>query len=201
MKKLPITSLIAVVALAASASAFAQNSKFTASRTFEYDPDKTGIAVAYWDRNSGETDASGNTKFGLHLEKNGINTVNAAAGAALDGLKGVVVQAGDKFAYDMKNTSGPLQSGPRFNVSWTLNGTSGFSFGGGSNNATQSPGQQVGWTRYTLDMTNPAQAFPPVPAGASIESVILIIDEGPAVYDLDNIGFNNQVAGKPGTSN
>src|SRR3954454_609447 len=110
MKKL--SSLFAIAALTVSASAFAQNAKFTASRTFEYDPDKTGTAVAYWDRNSGEPDASGNTKFGLHLEKNGINTVNAAAGAALDGLKGVVVQAGDKLAYDMKNTSGPLQSGP-----------------------------------------------------------------------------------------
>jgi hypothetical protein len=199
MKKLTLGSLIAVTALAAS-SAFAQNAKFTASRTFEYDPDKTGVVVAFWDRNSGEADLSGNTKFGLHLEKNGANTVVAAAGAALDGLKGVTVQAGDQVAYDMKNTSGPLQSGPRFNISWTLNGTSGFSFTGGSNNATPAMAQETGWTRYILDLSNPAQSFPPVPAGAVIDSIILIVDEGPAKYDLDNISFRNQTAGKPGSS-
>jgi hypothetical protein len=30
---------------------------------------------------------------------------------------------------------------------------------------------------------------------------VLIIDEGPLVYDLDNINYNAHVAGKPGSSN
>ena len=198
MKKL--SSLIAVAALTVSASAFAQNAKFTASRTFEYDPDKSGTAVAYWDRNAGETDSNGNTKFGLRLEKNAPLNANVSVGAVLDSLKGVAVLAGDKMAYDMKDDSGPPQDGPRFNVSYTLpDGSSGFSFVGGSANATKTAGQQAGWSRYTLNLQNPAQAFPVVPAGAVLESVVFIIDN-PGKYLIDNIGFRNQVAGKPGSS-
>jgi hypothetical protein len=201
MKKLTINSLIAVASLALVGSAFAQNAKFTASRTFEYDPDKSNTAVAYWDRNIGETDSSGNTKFGLRLEKNAPINANVSVGAVLDGLKGVLVLTGDTLAYDMKDDSGPPQDGPRFNVSYTLaDGTSGFSFVGGSNNATKTGGQQVGWTRYTLNLQNPAQAFPVVPAGATLESVVFLCDN-PGKYTIDNIGFRNQVAGKPGSSN
>lgn len=201
MKKLTISSLIAVASLAASAAAFAQNAKFTASRTFEYDPDKSGTAVAYWDRNAGESDASGNTRFGLRLEKNAPLNQNVAVGAVLDSLKGVTVVAGDTMAYDMKDDSGPPQDGPRFNVSYTLpNGSSGFSFVGGSANATKTAGQESGWTRYTLNLQNAAQAFPPVPAGAVLDSVVFLCDN-PGKYLIDNIGFRNQVASKPGTSN
>ena len=193
--------MIAVASLAAAASAFAQNAKFTASQTFEFDPDKTGAAVAYWDRAAGEADASGNTRFGLRLEKNAPLTANVAVGAVLNGLKGVTVLASDTLAYDMKDDSGPPQDGPRFNVSYTLpDGTAGFSFVGGSNNATKTAGQETGWSRYTLSLSNPGQAFPVVPAGATIESIVFIIDNS-CKYLIDNIGFRNQVAGKPGSSN
>ena len=130
---------------------------------------------------------------------------NVSAGAVLNGLKGVVVLAGDTMGYDMKNSSTSTNpangSGPRFNVSWTLNGTPGFSFVGGSNNATRSPACQdpVNWTRYRLGLQNPAQAFPPVPVGAVLQSVVLILDE-PARDTLDNINFRDQIAGKPGSS-
>jgi len=200
MKKVTLGSLFAVAALAAT-SAFAQNAKFTASRTFEFDPDKSGTAVAYWDRNAGETDASGNTRFGLRLEKNAPINANVSVGAVLDGLKGVTVLAGDALAYDMKDDSGPPQDGPRFNVSYTLpDGTSGFSFVGGSNNATKTAGQEGGWSRYTLNLQNAGQAFPVVPAGAVLESVVFLCDN-PGKYLIDNIGFRTQVAGKPGSSN
>ena len=200
MKKLTLGSLFAVAALAAT-SAFAQNAKFTASRTFEFDPDKSGTAVAYWDRTAGETDASGNTRFGLRLEKNAPINANVSVGCVLDGLKGVAVLAGDTMAYDMKDDSGPPQDGPRFNVSYTLaDGTTGFSFVGGSANATKTAGQEAGWSRYTLNLQNPAQAFPVVPAGAVLESVVFLVDN-PGKYLIDNIGFRAQVAGKPGTSN
>jgi hypothetical protein len=201
MKKLNITSLIAVASLALAASAIAQNAKFTASRTFEYDPDKSNTAVAYWDRNVGETDSSGNTKFGLRLEKNAPINANVAVGAVLDGLKGVVVLAGDTMAYDMKDDSGPPQDGPRFNVTYTLpDGTSGFSFVGGSANATKTSGQEPGWHRYTLSLQVSPQANPPIPPGSTLESVVFLCDN-PGKYTIDNIGFRNQVAGKPGSSN
>src|SRR4051812_5744360 len=143
MKKLSLKSLIAVASLAASGVAFAQNANFTASRTFEFDPDKTGGAVANWANGIGLQDANGNTKFGLELEKNVALESNVSAGAVLNGLKGVVVGVNDTMGYDMTNSS-PRQAGsPRFNVSWTLNGVSGFSFVGGSSKATQSPACQA----------------------------------------------------------
>jgi hypothetical protein len=203
MKKLSLKTLIAVASLAASGMAFAQSANFTASRTFEFDPDKTGGAVANWANGIGLQDANGNTKFGLRLEKNVPIDANVAAGAVLNSLKGVVVLAGDTMGYDMKNdsTATTAGSGPRFNVSWTFNGTSGFSFVGGSNNATRSPACQdpVNWTTYRLNLQNPGQAFPVVPAGAVLQSVVLILDE-PGKNTLDNINFRDQIAGKPGSS-
>jgi hypothetical protein len=207
MKKLSLGLLIAVASLAASA-AYGQSANFSASRTFEYDPDKTGTAVAYWDRNIGETDKTGNTKFGLELEKNNVLTANVAAGAVLNGLKGVVVKNGDTMSFDMTNSSGPPQDGPRFNVSFTYpDGTPGFSFVGGFSNATKTPGPEPGWTHCVLNLQNPAQAFPAgtgpggvIPEGSVLESVVFIVDN-PGKYTIDNLGFRDQVAGKPGSSN
>lgn len=204
MKKLSVRSLVAVAAFAASGVAFAQGGGFTASRTFEFDPDKTGGAVANWANGIGLQDANGNTKFGLRLEKNVAIDANVSAGAVLNSMKGTVVMAGDTMGYDMKNdsTATTAGSGPRFNVSWTFNGTSGFSFVGGSNNATRSAacGDPVNWTTYRLGLQNPGQSFPIVPAGAVIQSVTLILDE-PGKNTLDNINFRDQIAGKPGNSN
>jgi len=203
MKKLSLRSLIAVATLAASGFAFAQTANFTASRTFEFDPDKTGGAVANWPNGIVLQDANGNTKFGLRLEKNVPIDANVAAGAVLNGLKGVTVLAGDTLGYDMKNdsTATTAGSGPRFNVSWSLNGVSGFSFVGGSNNATRTPACEdpTNWTTYRLGLQNPAQAFPPVPVGAVLQSVVLILDE-PGKNTLDNINFRDQIATKPGSS-
>ena len=202
MTKIITTSLIAVSALALVATA-ASNAKFSASRTFEFDPDKTGGAVASWSNGIGESDASGNSNFGLRLEKNAAIDANVSVGTVLDSLKGVVVAAGDTLGYDMKNDSAAATagSGPRFNVSWTMNGTSGFSFVGGSNNATKTPScQDAAWSTYRLNLQNPAQAFPIVPAGAVLQSVVLILDE-PGKNTLDNINFRDQIAGKPGSSN
>ncbi|MFL6590217.1 MAG: hypothetical protein ACJ8M4_08595 [Chthoniobacterales bacterium] len=199
MKKLKISSLIATAAFAVAASALAQSASFSASRTFEFDPDKVGGAVASWSKGIGLPDGSGNTNFGLQLEKNVPTDVVVSAGAVLNGLKGTVVAVGDTMGYDMTNTS-PRQAGsPRFNVSWILNGVSGFSFVGGSSNATPAPSCQdpVNWTRFRMNLQT--QAFPAVPAGAVLQSVVLIVDDQ-GKYTLDNITFRDQVAGKPGAS-
>jgi hypothetical protein len=201
MKKLSLKTLIAVASLAASGVAFAQSANFSASRTFEFDPDKTGGVVANWAKGVGEPDANANNNFGLQLQKNVTTSTNASAGAVLDGLKGVTVLSGDTMGYDMTNGS-PKQAGsPRFNVSWTLNGTSGFSFVGGSANATQTPACQdpTHWTRFRMNLQDPTQAFPPVPVGAVLQSVVLIVDDQ-GQYTLDNINFRDQIAGKPGSS-
>ena len=200
MKRISISAVTAALCLMASV-AFGQSDKFNASRTFNFDPDHTGGVNAFWANGVGLADTSGNTTFGLHLEKTVATSANASAGAVLDGLKGVVVQAGDTLGYDMRNDS-TCASGPRFNVSYTLpDGTSGFSFVGGCNNSTKAPACQnpTNWTRNRLSLQDPSQAFPIIPAGSTIQSVVLIIDEQ-GTYNMDNINFRDQVATKPGTS-
>lgn len=197
MKKLFFAS-IAVLALCSFAAA--QNPNFNASRTFEFDPDKIGGAVAYWKNGIGETDSNCKSNFGLQLEKNAALSDVVSAGAVLNGLNGVVVLAGDTLGYDLKNGS-PCEAGsPRFNVSYTLpNGMSGFSFVGGCANGTHSAAQNPNWTRVTFNLQNPGQAFPIVPAGATLNSVVLIVDD-PGKYTLDNIQFRGFYADKPGSA-
>jgi hypothetical protein len=195
------SSILTIAALCLTASVgFGQSAKFNASRTFNFDPDHTGGVNAYWANGVGLPDASGNSNFGLYAEKTVATSANAAAGAVLDGLKGVVVQTGDTLGYDMSNDS-TCASGPRFNVSYTLpNGTSGFSFVGGCNNSTKTVScQNPNWTRNRLNLQDPNQAFPIIPAGSVIQSVVLIVDEQ-GTYKMDNINFRDQIATKPGTS-
>jgi hypothetical protein len=200
-KSLFLIAFATVFAFGTAIAALAQNPNFSASRTFEFDPDRTGGAVAYWKNGIGETDANCSTKFGLQLEKNTPIEAVVSAGAVLNGLKGVVVQTGDTLGYDIKNGS-PCEAGsPRFNVSYTLpDGSTGFSFVGGCANGTRvtSP-QNANWQRVTFNLQNPAQAFPVVPAGATLQSVVLIVDD-PGKYTLDNIEFRGFYADKPGSS-
>ena len=196
-----LVAFATVFVFATAIAAYAQNPSFNASRTFEFDPDKTGGAVANWKNGIGETDSNCKTNFGLQLEKNVATSENVAAGAVLNSLKGVVVLAGDTMGYDIKNGSPCGGGSPRFNVSYTLpDGSSGFSFVGGCANGTKvtSP-QNPNWTRVTFDLQNPAQAFPVVPAGSTLQSVVLIVDEQ-GKYTLDNIQFRGQYADKPGNS-
>jgi hypothetical protein len=208
MKKILFSISVATLFVFSSAIiGFAQNANFTASRTFQFDPDNTGGAVAYWKNGIGETDSSCHSNFGLELEKNAPIEANVSAGAVLNGLKGVTVFAGDTLGYDIKNTSPCGAGAPRYNVTWT--GPDGgphsstlFSFVGGcANDPTRSPSPQdpLNWTRVKFDLQNPGQAFPIIPAGATLQLIVLIVDE-PGKYTLDNIEFRDQYADKPGNS-
>ena len=124
MKKTGFLSLMAAMFIVAStATAFAQNPNFNASRTFQFDPDKTGGSVAFWKNGIGETDTTCNTNFGLNLEKNAALSDNVSSGAVLNGLKGVTVLAGDTMGYDIKATS-PCGAGALARcVVWWLRGS------------------------------------------------------------------------------
>ncbi|HKC64607.1 MAG TPA: hypothetical protein VKB86_13280, partial [Pyrinomonadaceae bacterium] len=186
-KRLFLISVATLFVFASAMVGLAQSPNFTASRTFQFDPDNTGGAVAYWKNGIGETDSNCNTKFGLELEKNVPIEANVSAGAVLNGLKGVVVAAGDTLGYDLKKTSPCPAGSPRFNVSWTApDGSShhstvgSFSFVGGCSNdggGTPSPQDPVNWNRLVFDLQSPAQAFPAIPPGATLQSVVLIVDD------------------------
>ncbi len=177
----------------------AQDPVFNATRTFLFDPDNNGGVSADWIDGIGERDFNGRTNFGLRLEK-----VDApdSAGVILRGLRNVVVQTGDLLGFDYLIGSPCMGGSPRFNVDYTLaDGTPGFSFVGGcGNDNEQTPTSTPGWTRVRFGLQDPGEAFPIIPAGATIESISLIVDEL-GQYNLDNIRFRNEVADRPGRSN
>ena len=204
MKLTTLCTVVALAALAATGSSAPKPKKVKAPKfdthPFEFDADKENRAFADWLKGVGEPDFKGKSNEGLLLDKNADLEEPVAAGAELKHLDKVVVQAGDVVGYDLRDGS-PVEAGsPRFNISWTdANGTEGFSFVGGAANGYEESAPTPGWTRFVFPLQDPATAFPPVPVGAKIDEVILIVDD-PGVYVLDNIRYNEQFADKQGES-
>ena len=120
--------------------------------------------------------------LGLLLSKNGPTPDCSAAGAEIKGVKGTVVTAAFELGFDYRNGGHCGAGAPRFNVSYRLpTGGDGFSFVGGcSNDATPTPAPQdpLQWSRVRFQTSDPAESFPPIPAGSKIQSIEIIFDEG-----------------------
>jgi hypothetical protein len=193
MKKLIIGSLIAVTALATTT--FAQ-SGFQA-KPGTYDPDNTNIVTAAWLNKLGLPDKGGSS-FGLLLAKDGATTANAAAGASITGVSGIMLT---QLGFDYKNGGHCTGGSPRFNVE----ASDGFHFMGGCANSTSGPSPvDPAWTRVRINPFNPAQAFPPLTPGATIVSITLLADEGTDNGTgntlVDNILINTTMIDKPGSA-
>lgn len=196
--KFTLVMLAMTFLLLSSSSALAvKKFKFNASDTFVFDPFNIGGGFAQWLDGIGEGDSPNcRTNYGLLLQKSAPTEAVVAAGAELQGLTGAVVTDEDTLGYDILASSPCLAGSPRFNVEYTLpDGTEGFSFVGGCANGTitTSP-QDPNWNRVTFDLQS--QAFPAIPVGSTIESVILIVDDQGS-YTLDNIQFRGLYFDKP----
>ena len=182
-RSIALVAVSSVAALIVVAAAVAAGSKMKADPV-KYDPDKTGIIVAAWQAHTGLADAGG-SDHELVLQKNGPTPTNAAAFAVITGAEGQTV-SGDPWGWDYKSSSYCGAGAPRFNVQ----ASDGFHFLGGCTNSTQSPTPGApGWTRVRIDPFNPTQAFPPIAAGATIQSVSIAFDEqGQGL--IDNVVVN-----------
>lgn len=135
---------------------------------------------------------------GLLLSKNGSQANCSAAGARIDGLGNKLVLT--ELGFDYRNGTHCSGGAPRFNVV----ASDGFHFVGGCANATPSPAPQdpSAWTRVRIDPANPAQAFPPIAPGATVQSIEIIFDEGTdsgagaGLAVIDNIDINGVLVGK-----
>jgi hypothetical protein len=201
--KIKFTLVIFTIALifVSSSTAFAAKKfKFNASDTFVFDPFNVGGGFAQWLDGIGLGDSPNcRTNYGLLLQKTPSTETFLAVGTELEGLSGAVVTEDDTLGYDIRNDSPCLAGSPRFNVTYTLpDGTEGFSFVGGCANGTitTSP-QDPNWSRVTFDLQT--QAFPAIPVGSVIESVILIVDDQGS-YTVDNIQFRDWYFDKPGSN-
>lgn len=145
---------------------------------------------------------------GLLLSKNGPTPDCSAAGADIQGVKGMEVTATFALGFDFRNGGHCGAGAPRFNVVTRLAGVDTSQFVGGCANGVQTPALQdpLQWT---------TARFPVVAAsGSRIQSISIIFDEGtdaPSVQDpmgvglavLDNIFVNGQFirSGEGGCSN
>ncbi len=190
---------VTLLLLSVSTAIAAKKYKFNASDTFIFDPGNIGGGFAEWLDAIGEGDSPNcRTNFGLLLQKSQPTEAVLAVGVELQGLTGAVVTDEDTLGYDIQSGSPCLAGSPRFNVTYTLpDGSEGFSFVGGCLNGTitTSP-QNANWSRVTFDLQD--QAFPAIPVGSTIESVVLLVDDMGS-YTLDNIQFRDLYFDKPGS--
>lgn len=172
-----------------------------------YDPGHTGIVDAAWVTKQGLPDPNGNADHALYLQKFGLTTDNAAAGADVKGVNGIVVTPGFHLGFDVRLDGHAGAGAPRFDVV----ATDGFHFVGGPANGTvtgtTTDSRGRAWERVRFDTQNPAQSFPVFAPGARLISVSIVFDEGTDagpdftgyVY-LDNIDINGTLIGKPGAA-
>jgi hypothetical protein len=141
-----------------------------------------GGVVSKWDN------TTGNPAPSLRLEKNVPTTDCSAAGATVNGVSGITLT---ELNFDYNGYCGA--GAPRFNVVTSDNVT--HFFGCASGTATPTTN---GYTHVVFDPTNPAQAFPVIVPGTTVNSIDIVFDEM-GQTNIDNISVNNQVIGGPNT--
>lgn len=124
-------------------------------------------------------------RFGLLLSKNGLTADCSAAGATIKGVKGMKVTPVFTLGFDYRNGGHCGAGAPRFNVR-TKSGA--FTFVGGCANGVPAPAPQdpLQWTRVRFLLVAGGQAFPPLTAGDTIESISIIFDEGTDTVSLQD---------------
>lgn len=160
---------------------------------FAGSPAGSRIVTSAWLGGMGLPDNGGNTTTaidldnankndphrGLLLSKNGPTPDCSAAGATIQGARGLLVTATFELGFDYRNGGHCGAGAPRYNVVATspTGGANTFHFVGGCANGVKTPAPQdaLQWTRVRF--TN-AQAFPPLVPGSRIVSIELIFDEG-----------------------
>jgi len=152
-----------------------------------------GGVRAAWRTHKGLPDA-GRSDHALVLKKTVATTDCSSAFARIRGVRG---QPAFTLGFDYREDSYCGAGAARFNVV----ASDGFHFVGGCANGSPDPAgtdrRGNDWLRVTFLLSDPAVAFPPVAAGATLVSVTLIQDEqGTSI--LDNISVNGKRIGKPG---
>lgn len=157
-------------------------------------PAGSRIVTAKWLRGMGLPDKepadNANKKdrrHGLLLNKNGPTADCSSSGARILGVKGMVVTPTFTVGYDYRNGGHCGAGAPRFNIDTNVG-----SFFVGCANAPKSPAPQdpAQWTRTrTVTTACGSECFPgSIPAGATINSINIIFDEGTDTANNDTEG-------------
>jgi hypothetical protein len=119
---------------------------------------------------------------GLLLSKNGTTPDCSSSGARITGLGGITLTATSELGFDYRNGGHCGAGAPRFNVVVKPpSGPNTFHFVGGCANdgaPVPAPQDPLQWTRVRFTTSDPAEAFPPIPAGSKVVSISILYDEG-----------------------
>ena len=157
-------------------------------------PAGSRIVTARWLRGMGlpDNDPADNAnkkdrRSGLLLSKNGPTPDCSSSGARIVGVKGMVVTPTFTVGYDYRNGGHCGAGAPRFNIDTNQ----GFFFVGCANAPKRAaPQDPVQWTRTRSVITTcGSECFPTsIPAGATINSINIIFDEGTDTANNDTEG-------------
>ncbi len=192
-----LPALVAAAVLTAGAATASQaqsHSTFTATPGV-FDPDGTGIVRAELLTLLVPKSVDHHRRsVYLFLQKNGLTSANAAAGADFGGVAGIRLTS---LSYEYTPNSACGGGSPRFDVS--TDSGAGFHFIGGCANGTKTVNTQNGNLVVSFDPTNPAQAFPVVLPTERVTSMDILVDEGTdqgaGFAYIQNIKINGQTVG------
>jgi len=190
---LAVTGLFMAVAMpwAAGAGAAPSSSYSLTPSTFVgalndcgpgYPAGTPGGVVSEWDGTVGNPPPS------IKLQKNVPTTDCSSADVTVNGVSGITLT---ELNFDVKTGEYCGAGAPRFNVLTSDNVTHFLGCAAGTQTDLGN-----GWTHVVFDPTNPAQAFPVIAPGTTVQSIGIVMDEQGQTH-IDNVSINDQVIGSP----
>jgi len=153
---------------------------------------------AQWVNKEGITGMPGD--HGLVIRKNVETAVYASAGASFEGMEDDVITAETTLGFTYRSDEYCTAGSPRFNVVATDGVNKFYYFVGGCGNSASTATVDGMWVTKTWTVPTswfPVGSAPVSPAGLTIVSVNIIVDEGPAEAILDAITYNTVTVGEP----
>ena len=160
--------------------------------TYTYDPANTGAVSSEWVYGAGMpfTDSNDPTNQGLVLSNNAGATSGARAGVIIEDVAGATLSV---LGFDLREGSLCSAKGPRFVVVTSDNVVHTV---GSCKDANLQAAPASGWKRFQFD---PSQATPAITPDMTVQSIALMVDDGPSANGgmvvIDNININGTFIG------
>jgi hypothetical protein len=196
MKRYLLSAILTGATLASVAFAGA---KFLKVKPMVLDPEDTGLVSAAWVTKQGLADA-GKSDHALYLAKLSPTSATEAAGAVVDGVKGIQLS---EIGWDVRTDSHCTSGAPQLNVVTSDDVSHILNCNSPALTSTTLLTDRRGavWERRRYD---PALADPAITTGSTVKSLAITFGEGTDlgagwVY-LDNIDVNGTLVGRPGNA-
>jgi hypothetical protein len=173
------------------------NSRILRAWPYAYDPASSNTVAATWMDGTGAASAATTTtdtrNQGLLLSKTSAASNQAQAGVVIRDVEGITLT---ELGYDIRQGGQCTTKSPRFVVVTSDDVV--HKIGCATGTAQTAPA--AGWKRLRFDPANPAQTVPAISPGTKVETIHLVLDDGPetgsSIVVLDNININGKFIGQ-----